>query len=465
MNGVLEDHLQSIEDFVLVEDKIVTYKWLSKALKVHINTAKQLLHAFTTKKEYDKKLLVTYLISGEEKCESGKKFCLVNKAHLDSVKQSLKKVSCEHVYSVQRNNNFDTKDLYNADCTYELTEEDRKLCSIQKNVGDIVKKQRKSEDSIVPADSVNDTSSKGQHKIGTQNKLEKTVNTSNFQKNTESKLESTKPLQEKNAPNKCQSIGMFFNKQAASAAISKKQSPKDVVVDKEIEEAKENILGTNNKRLSSDDKDNSQEDDGIIKLTPVSKKRENTKKRKKHDKEYESANKRRKRIMVASDSESSSSEFDEERSPSPEPEPIPALVESEDEIIPPTPVEKGRKRVKKQVDRTFTDKDGFILTIKEDVFESCTDDEAPSENKKETKDNKSETNTNKPETNDNRNSKDDQKAENNKNNVMKKSSPKKTLSNNKKSPKKTPSNNKKSSPKKTPPKNKQQSIRNFFKKK
>lgn len=51
---------------------------------------------------------------------------------------------------------------------------------------------------------------------------------------------------------------MFFNKQAASAAISKKQSPKDVVVDKEIEEAKENILGTNNKRLSSDDKDNSQ---------------------------------------------------------------------------------------------------------------------------------------------------------------------------------------------------------------
>lgn len=84
------------------------------------------MHAFTTKKEYDKKLLVTYLISGEEKCESGKKFCLVNKAHLDSVKQSLKKVSYEHVFSVQRNNNFDTKDLYNADCTYELTEEDRK---------------------------------------------------------------------------------------------------------------------------------------------------------------------------------------------------------------------------------------------------------------------------------------------------------------------------------------------------
>uniref|UniRef100_A0A161M426 DNA polymerase delta subunit 3 n=1 Tax=Triatoma infestans TaxID=30076 RepID=A0A161M426_TRIIF len=85
MNGILEDHLQSIEDFVLVEDKIVTYKWVSKFLKVHTNTAKQLLHAFATKEEFAKKLLVTYFISGEVKNESGVKFCLVNR---DDVEKS-----------------------------------------------------------------------------------------------------------------------------------------------------------------------------------------------------------------------------------------------------------------------------------------------------------------------------------------------------------------------------------------
>ena len=50
---------------------------------------------------------------------------------------------------------------------------------------------------------------------------------------------------------------------------------------------------------------------------------------------------------------------DEERVASPEPEPI-SKIESDDEVIPPTPVAKGRKRVRKEVEHTFMDDEGFV---------------------------------------------------------------------------------------------------------
>ena len=63
-----------------------------------------------------------------------------------------------------------------------------------------------------------------------------------------------------------------------------------------------------------------------------------------------------------------------------------ALIESDDEIIPPTPIlenkksKPGRHRVKKQVSKTFVDEEGFMVTKK--VMESCseTDEEPDSTN-------------------------------------------------------------------------------------
>lgn len=57
----------------------------------------------------------------------------------------------------------------------------------------------------------------------------------------------------------------------------------------------------------------------------------------------------------------------DERFPSPEPEPErPTVLESdeeEEEIIPATPQERGRKRVRKPIDQTFVDEDGFIRKL------------------------------------------------------------------------------------------------------
>ena len=41
--------MDNLEEFVFEERKAVTYKWLSRALSVHVNVAKQMLFAFAEK--------------------------------------------------------------------------------------------------------------------------------------------------------------------------------------------------------------------------------------------------------------------------------------------------------------------------------------------------------------------------------------------------------------------------------
>lgn len=117
--------------------------------------------------------------------------------------------------------------------------------------------------------------------------------------------------------------------------------------------------------------------------TPVTQKkkqtcRSRTKKRKGKGDHDNSLVKRRKRIVLASDSESGTEEeMDVEEEPDPEPcQPSHQVSDSDDEVIPPTPYgEKPKRRIRKQVDKTYLDEDGFIVTKKEFVYDSCSDDD------------------------------------------------------------------------------------------
>lgn len=84
--------------------------------------------------------------------------------------------------------------------------------------------------------------------------------------------------------------------------------------------------------------------------------------------------KKRKRVLHVSDSESDEDPFADNK---------PAPQDSDDEI-PPTPLANtvkitsgilNPKKRRKVVDKTYTDEDGYILTRKEEVFESCSEDE------------------------------------------------------------------------------------------
>ena len=44
-------YMENLEEWIFEEEKIVTYKFLSRSLKIHVNVAKQMLFNFVEKKK------------------------------------------------------------------------------------------------------------------------------------------------------------------------------------------------------------------------------------------------------------------------------------------------------------------------------------------------------------------------------------------------------------------------------
>jgi len=177
-------------------------------------------------------------------------------------------------------------------------------------------------------------------------------------------------------------IANFFAAQAAKPKVEKKED-KPVVKEKKSEE----------KDVKSEEKENVENDKKTkveVKKKPAATKKTEIKSFGKKDKEEVKAlddSKKRKRIQVMSESEDEEEEeerkVEEEEAPPPQAKLLES--ESEDEVIPATPKEKtasrkGRRRVKRQVDKTYVDSEGYMVTKK--VVESASEtDEEPEETK------------------------------------------------------------------------------------
>ena len=55
-------YMENLEEWIEDEDKVISYKYLSRSLKVHVNVAKQMLFNFVETKKTQ--LGVVYLVSG-----------------------------------------------------------------------------------------------------------------------------------------------------------------------------------------------------------------------------------------------------------------------------------------------------------------------------------------------------------------------------------------------------------------
>ncbi|XP_034021688.1 DNA polymerase delta subunit 3-like [Thalassophryne amazonica] len=84
-----ELYLDNIDEFVNDDNKIVTYKWLSLTLGVHVNTAKQMLFHYLDhkRKESAAQLHATYLVSGKfmENGQASHKVSVVREEQLEGV--------------------------------------------------------------------------------------------------------------------------------------------------------------------------------------------------------------------------------------------------------------------------------------------------------------------------------------------------------------------------------------------
>ena len=116
-----DNYLEVLEEWIQDEDKVVTYKFLSRNLKVHVNVAKQMLFNYVDTRKSSgshqedsrksSKLGVVYLVSGlvprkggedEANVGSCQKVLLVKEQDLARVKARFTKVLSEHIYSVQK---------------------------------------------------------------------------------------------------------------------------------------------------------------------------------------------------------------------------------------------------------------------------------------------------------------------------------------------------------------------------
>ncbi|XP_046410456.1 DNA polymerase delta subunit 3-like [Neodiprion fabricii] len=101
ISTTIDTYLETLTGYIFDDDKLVTYKWLSKELGLHVNFAKQILWQFWKEHEEQKRVLATftligYLVDGVLRVE------VVKEEDLASAKRKFKKLTAEHLYSLQR---------------------------------------------------------------------------------------------------------------------------------------------------------------------------------------------------------------------------------------------------------------------------------------------------------------------------------------------------------------------------
>lgn len=121
--------LENIEEYVFDEDRVVTYKWLSQTLEIHVNLAKRLLETFLKQQKKKEeatspKLCVTYAVTGIQETKNGTqmtKIAVVSKDGLEDAKSGMKEVLGQHVFSIQKSALKDSSSLFSTD--YEITKQ------------------------------------------------------------------------------------------------------------------------------------------------------------------------------------------------------------------------------------------------------------------------------------------------------------------------------------------------------
>jgi len=380
-------YMENLEEWIEEEDYVVTYKYISRNLKVHVNVAKQMLYNFVeSRKSSGGKLGVVYLVSGlvsrkggEDEANSGscQKVVLVKEKDLEGVKTKFTEVLSEHIYSVQKSpENITMTSLFLADkstpghdftAAAGLTSIKHKAAVPREAVmmPQVPKKEVKTEPAPVKKN---------------EEKKELVKKATGIEA-AFSKVSAKKPSPVKTEAAKKPAAAAKSGKASISSMFAKQSSkPKPV---KTAAEEKENIVNQKIEEKATVKEEKTLDNREVESTKPLAQSRGKTNKAKARSKQDDS--KKRKRIQVMSDSESEDDEVEVEKSPALEEEapPVSALLESEEEEeIPATPKQEtktrpGRRRVRRLVDKTYMDSKGYMVTKKEYESASESDTEQP----------------------------------------------------------------------------------------
>lgn len=378
-------NLQTVEELILDEDKVLTYMYLSKKLCIHVNESKELLSSFIKKCKASKppvKTHVNYLISGLVDCNKARNVvCSENDLH--RVRGELKSVFFEHIYSVSKgekavdgvtlsnvNNFLDFQSciglIRSKSCSKHSDTEinnlkshshESSLLSFTKTLTSIEQKKKFKQE---PAQGIN--------------KMSVEVNVKN--ENQEVNTSKTTSSATRTKTNSQKGISGFFNKQTSKPVQEKHTQEADnkSVISKTKNETEKTIGRVKREEKNTSEISNSSR-------TKFENKTVNGSAKFIIDKKNARVDKKRKRVLHLSDSESE----EDGNNPFANEDCVKETIDSDNEI-PLTPranvvkVTSGvinPKKKRKLVDKVYTDEDGYILTKKEEVYESCSDNDEP----------------------------------------------------------------------------------------
>ncbi|XP_057672394.1 DNA polymerase delta subunit 3 [Diorhabda carinulata] len=408
-SSIEEKHFETLDEYIKDDDKIVTIPSLSRILNIPIVDSQHILSEYVKKRNIKSdELSLTYVLTGTIK-ENGKAVIIVEESNLAAKRTSFDKVESEVLFSVQKCKKIDFNVLSLVD--------DVTVAKREPLLGSIVSKnciKRALKIKKLPPPQPTTVKGKSSHFLSKSSpvKPEKSAVKSEdkskgngilnmFDKAAPPAGKSTsekKPLIESTKNKQKNGISAFFSKSTSTSNISIKSetsiktenstSNDDqphgleelMEVDfKELDE-EENKIKANEKDVEIDsaiiENDVKKEKKKESKKHEVKEKK--TKNKRRRDNSEEKNLKKRKRIIQRNDSESDDMfENDEED----------VIEKSDDEIErAPSPVKPlaPKNKIRKAVDKTYMDDEGFLVTKTEYVFESAPEDDDEVPIKKET---------------------------------------------------------------------------------
>ena len=445
----LSDYEETLKSFIHDDDKLVTYKWLSKEFEIHVNVAKNILEKYWTKHKNEKNIVATFLLMGQLN-DNSIRIEVVKESNLNGAKCKFTNVFCEHIYSLQKS--LEDIELLafagNGDLSYSAVKCDDKYirnseeidslryvgnAKTSKNTEKVNDKnekvksdfKEKSSNESKPHDKINKT--KNQPLKEKTNNERKEKNDKNESKNNESKeikeakekkdeidSEIKKTALEKKSSATNKTSNSKVNKVSKNPVQSKQSGfknlfgkvpskptslkPKESSTEdsqKDLADVKNKVEKTNtspkneekriNKEieqpLSTPQNHSNSKDETKLKSKPI-----NVKRGKKRDRSQEkNASSKRKRIIVAdsSEEESERSSNEEELAMEVEEEP-PKKVKQRSPSPPAKKRENGKLMIRKTLDKTFKDEDGYLVTKRVHIYEAADEsDEVIEEVKKQ----------------------------------------------------------------------------------
>lgn len=443
-----KQNLITLEEMIFDERRLVTYTTISKELCIHVNSSKSLLQTFiekTKQKEPKIDLNINYIVSGL--CDDNKALTTVcSESDIDSVKNKLKQVFYDHIYSVSTGspkvdnvalmaiNKFEDFPLCiglikSSSCSKRSTDEIGSLKThSQNNVSTqpqksssfpgMTRTKTEKREAEKKENEASKTTTEQVKKVKSEPSLKSELKSPTKDPNGKMTTDSKTKLDSKSKNQK--GIAGFFGKQTGTSnknVVQKKEVP---VINPEID-SKDDVKEV---KMEIDDYSPTPpvvpEAKKIDTKTNAHKKEDNKKGKQQSNnksltqiKKTAKVDKKRKRVLHVSESES-----DDDKDPFVDVDDTAVQNHESDDEIPPTPTVNtvkvtsamvNPKKRRKIIDKTYTDDEGYILTKKVEVYESCSENEeetaakdnvvvknkvevkketSPKENKKETKNSK-----------------------------------------------------------------------------